>query len=282
MLAKIGILQYFNFFTVIKINNKKIKIPIASANGYQHLIISEQWAIILYKKLLAQLNGTFIDVGVNNGQTLIKIKTLDSLRTYLGFEPNPYCYNYTRKLIQKNYFQHCLLFPVGLSNQNNLVPLFHDTEFASGASVLPDFRENKNRYKIVQHVALMHGDEIIKGQHLNDISILKIDVEGAEIEVLQGLQETIKKYRPIILLEILPVYSLEKFTGKYRYNRQQLLLEFLFSLQYQMYLIKENNVSLKEQTKIEVHGDMKQTNYLFVPREKKDIREQFEVEYFTT
>jgi FkbM family methyltransferase len=269
--SKIGLLPYINISALIRIDKEKIRIPIISGIGYQNIIPAEEWAGKLYKKLFSAYEGVFIDVGVNNGQTLIKIKAIDGARQYFGFEPNPACYNYTRKLIQINNFSNCLLFPVGLSNQNIILPLYHDTEFASGASVLPDFRENKTRYKTVQQVALMCGDEVISNYDLAAVSILKADVEGAELEVIEGLQKSIQQYRFVIVLEILPVYSIEKANGKYRYDRQQSLLQLLASLDYKMYLINEQNVSLVELDKIEVHSDMSRTNYLFVPNEKIQV-----------
>jgi len=39
--------------------------------------------------------------------------------------------------------------------------------------------------------------------------ILKIDVEGAELDVIQGLTTWIIDYKPFILMEILPVYTQE-------------------------------------------------------------------------
>ena len=39
--------------------------------------------------------------------------------------------------------------------------------------------------------------------HLNNVSFIKIDVENAENQVLQGARQTILHNRPIIILEIL-------------------------------------------------------------------------------
>lgn len=270
LLNKIGLLKYINTNSSKTINGITIKIPVVAGNGYQNILVSENWAIELYKRVLSVTEGAFIDVGVNNGQTLIKIASLDKSRTYLGFEPNPVCYNYTRALIRKNNFSQCILFPVGLFNENTVLPIFHDTEYASGASVMPKFRKNMSPYKTIQQVALMRGDEILQKQNLENIAFIKADVEGAELEVVEGLQQTIQKYLPVILLEILPVYSLEDENGKYRYNRQQKLIALLKEMNYIMFLIDEKNISLKQLEEIEVHGDMGQTNYLFTTAGNKE------------
>jgi hypothetical protein len=42
--------------------------------------------------------------------------------------------------------------------------------------------------------------------HLSNVSLMKIDVEGMEDQVLDGAKETILKNRPIILIEIMGGY----------------------------------------------------------------------------
>ena len=49
----------------------------------------------------------------------------------------------------------------------------------------------------------MVGDEFLALLNINEISTIKIDVEGAELEVLSDLQDTIKKFRPYIYTEML-------------------------------------------------------------------------------
>lgn len=265
---KIGLLKHVNVVSKIYLNNKQIKLPVNNGYGYQNLIIGENWAMKIYAKLLSVIQGAFIDVGVNNGQTLIKIMSLDITRPYLGFEPNPVCYNYSRNLIRENNFQNCKLFPVGLSNENTVLPLYHDTEFASGGSVVPDFRENIQRYKNFQQVALMIGDDIVLKQNLDAVAIIKADVEGAEYEVIDGLKNTIEKYQPVLFLEFLPVYTTDKPNGQLRYQRQEKLLKLLQSLDYKMHRIDETELSLIALSSIEIHGDMNKTNYLFTPAAK--------------
>ena len=276
LLDKKGVLQSFNFKSNKKIANTRFVIPIINGIGYQHLTGVEPWATEVYKRILNNFEGSFLDVGVNNGQTILKIASINPEQSYFGFEPNPVCYYYSRRLIALNHLSSFKLFPVGLHQENKIVELFHDNEFASGASILPDFRENKKKYNQIQNVIVMKGDEIILQQNPSAISFLKVDVEGAEFEVISGLKETITKYKPVILLEILPVYSLEKENGRYRKERQDSLLTLMLNLGYKMMLINEHNVSLTQLTDIGVHGNMSTTNYLFVPEEKmQKVKEIF-------
>ena len=49
--------------------------------------------IDILKIVLPIENKKFIDVGVNIGQTLLKLKSVSSEIDYIGFEPNPICVN---------------------------------------------------------------------------------------------------------------------------------------------------------------------------------------------
>ena len=42
----------------------------------------------------------------------------------------------------------------------------------------------------------------IDSQNIGNVKLIKIDVEGAELEVLKGASETIRRYKPYILVEV--------------------------------------------------------------------------------
>ena len=79
-------------------------------------------------------------------------------------------------------------------NKGNDVTII-DTPFGH-----PSFQESNdsfNNEKIIKSVSL---DSVVQSLSLKP-KFIKIDVEGAEFDVLQGMQETLKKYKPEIMLE---------------------------------------------------------------------------------
>lgn len=102
-MIKLKLIQYFNFSVRTQNKGASIKVPIIGGVEISNIYEAEGWMddilILLARKITS---GTFIDVGVNIGQTLIKVKnSFNSSINYLGFEPNPNCVNYCYKLIAK-------------------------------------------------------------------------------------------------------------------------------------------------------------------------------------
>ena len=120
-LKKLGasLLTKINFKTTRVLNGNRISIPII--NGKKVSVSGEKWMSGILRELFQFTDGTFYDVGINLGQTLIKVKTLDPRRNYVGFEPSPSCIFYLRRLINSNHWDQILIVPVGLWNVNGLV-----------------------------------------------------------------------------------------------------------------------------------------------------------------
>jgi hypothetical protein len=93
ILRKLRILKYLNINGNISLNGKLFKIPILEEIGFSNLFISEPWMIDLLKIILPIEKERFIDVGVNIGQTLLKLRSISDNIDYIGFEPNPVCIN---------------------------------------------------------------------------------------------------------------------------------------------------------------------------------------------
>ena len=268
ILFKLNFFKRWNVTFNKRLYGKLFIIPVLKETGYYNLLDKyETWMDNLLRDLFLLTDGLFIDAGMNIGQTLLKVAALDGDRKYVGFEPNPVCFNYCFQLIKANKLQDYSIYPVGLFNDTKILTLFLDKEFASGASVSENFRNNKERYPIKVNVPVFRGDDVLQ-QNKEKVGILKMDVEGVEYEAINGLYNTLKANTPFIIIEILPVYSLESENGQFRKKRELELLAVLFELGYKMYRINEKEEMLVYLDEIEVHQSMALTNYLFVHNSK--------------
>jgi hypothetical protein len=97
----------------LTVNGRLFKIPIRDGIGFDHLNPREEWLDVVLRTLLPKRQGTFINVGVNIGQTLLKVKSFDDGRPYVGFEPNPICCCYCDDLIRLNNIRQVTIVPSG-------------------------------------------------------------------------------------------------------------------------------------------------------------------------
>jgi len=243
-----------------------VRVPLLGGIGFDNLRPGEGWMEQVLPVLMKRRPGAFVDVGVNVGQTLIKIKRLDPAVPYIGFEPNPICYSYTQRLIAENGFQHCTLLPVGLSNTATLVSFFVRSDADVGGTTVDGFR-SAAQFSEVRHVAVFAGDAVLATLGTPTVGVIKVDVEGAELEVMQGLGATLAT-RPLVICEILPVFTADGPKGRFRKPRQEALLQRMREAGYLLYRLMPDAeaVPLEE---IEVHGDPTLSNYLFAPQEER-------------
>ena len=266
IINKLGLLRYINTSYTLNVANKKIIVPVMG--NLSLLSISEPWMTKVLMSLKPSFGGTFIDVGVNLGQTLIKAYSVLDQLNYVGFEPNPGCVYYVRELIKLNRFQNCNILPVAVSNEASILSLhfFYDDESDSTASMLDLFRPDQNiDHSINIPVFNLHYFKPFLPDASN--SILKIDVEGAELEVLQGLEDWIVANKPIIIIEILPIYNVANI---YRLQRQQQLEHLLNKWDYTSHRIDKLNITIEKVETIGVHSNLEYCDYILCPRSKSD------------
>jgi FkbM family methyltransferase len=260
ILTRLGLLSRFNITDKLSLNGRQFKIPVIQGLAAS---ITEAWMQQLLINLKPLFRKHFVDVGVNMGQTLLNVQSVLPNAAYLGFEPNSTCVHYVRKLIGANGFHNCEIIPAALSDESMALKLnyyaTHD-EADESASIIENFRPEQ---KVISshYVPVLGGHALENVLPLGEPAFLKIDVEGAELEVIRGLQSWIAVNRPVILMEILPVY----FSGHYqaRLPRQQEMEQIFKSLGYRLARVnKQDSSKLQLVEEIGVHDNMEWSDYV--------------------
>lgn len=251
----------FNLTVRSSVNNKKVLVPLKGQMGYENVFLRESWFSDISNFLLLDFTSRsiFVDVGVNVGQTILKIKTIKPDVNYIGFEPNAACVYYAHELVKINQFTNVSIIPVGLGSESGLFKLYADNIYASGASIIENFRRGGKKIEFEYNINVLKGDDVLSNVD-GDVKLIKIDVEGFESDVIQGLTSIISSHKPVIICEVLPVYS-DNNTA--RLSRQLKLESLLREHNYKMFQIIETNSSISPIEKIGIHGDMNRTNYIF-------------------
>ena len=138
--------------------------------------------------------GIFVDIGANVGNHSLYVAAFKAPTKVIPFEPNPDAYRLLLANIAINDFQDRFdlgHLGVGLSDkpQEGLEMVFQPRNL--GGSKMASTGEGD--------LTVVVGDEALAGV---DPDMVKIDVEGMEMQVLRGLEKTIGRARPVLMLEI--------------------------------------------------------------------------------
>jgi len=144
-------------------------------------------------------NGTtVIDVGTNIGETLLNFAKINRDGRNIGFEPVPFLYEKAKTNIALNDFANIELINTGLGSSNETLSFREAGDNNSGGTFLT--RENGTERDRLVHVLTL--DEFVSENNIEKISLIKIDVEGFEMEVLKGASQVVERFRPTLFVEI--------------------------------------------------------------------------------
>ena len=200
-----------------------------------------------------------IDVGVYRG--VYSYKLSQYFKMVHSFEPNPLLYPYIENNLQK-IIKNIKLYNLALSNINGntelKLPIRSKSIFKSNieelfklgaASIHPD-NKLENFKKVSVKMQKLDNIKIN-----NEIGFIKIDVEGHEENVILGSSQTIKRNKPVMLIEIE-----ERHTQKPIINTINLIKEY----GYNAYILRENNNDLIDITK--VNNFSNERNFFFIKK----------------
>ncbi|WP_127120571.1 FkbM family methyltransferase [Chryseotalea sanaruensis] len=185
----------------------------------------------------------FVDVGANQGEyALFAAKRLKK-GIVLAFEPVDSFFNQLGINIKLNGFTNIRCFNCGLGQTAASMPIYMAKETQAMAHEgLATIYPSNDRGHFVQDIQIEVFDDMDNTLALNRLDIVKIDVEGAELSVLNGMKNAILKFRPHILIEM---NEITFNTAGYELNT---VLEFFSKLNYTAYSInKKGGLSVVEQ-----------------------------------
>ncbi len=141
-----------------------------------------------------------IDVGAHKGGYLYWMsKSVGKQGKIFAFEPQPKLHQYLSDAIREFPLKNVELTHGGVSSSEGSLDLFvpsADGKTSPGATL--EKREDTEGYSI--NVPVYQLDTLMKDRSFK-VGLIKVDVEGHELEVFKGALELIKKDRPKIIFE---------------------------------------------------------------------------------
>lgn len=132
------------------------------------------------------------DIGANVGfYSLIASKKIGVKGKVYAFEPAPRNLYYLKKHFEINNCHNAILVSGAVSNKNDMV------YFNDGDHPATGFLSNDTGNLLVPTFNL---DELIENKKVLAPNLIKIDVEGAEFDVLRGAIKLLNQYHPTIFL----------------------------------------------------------------------------------
>lgn len=189
-------------------------IQIRSTNSQFHSIYFPQYKdgyeleVTKAIKILMPENGTFLDIGSNWGHHSISTAISKNAKV-ISFEPNPLVFNDLEKIVKELDLQNITCLNLALGNENMDLLLSQENFDSGTVSINSSDRFIRLPEKFFQKITFQKPikyqieqktlDSVIKN---TNIDLLKVDVEGFELNCLKGASNIISAQLPDIIIEV--------------------------------------------------------------------------------
>lgn len=141
-----------------------------------------------------------IDIGANNGDVSLHAARLLAGSGYVySFEPDPWNFKRFMENLSLNNLKNITAYNMGIGNSTGTADLAVIDDRNRGMNRISSFVNEDSPFNPVEIIRL---DDFVQQQVSGKIDIVKIDVEGYEMKVLEGAKVTIETHGPILFIEL--------------------------------------------------------------------------------
>ncbi|MDI9643801.1 MAG: FkbM family methyltransferase [Candidatus Verstraetearchaeota archaeon] len=175
------------------ISNGTLKFTLRDVESF--VILRENTEKMFNRYLTPKKGDVFLDVGAHIGKYTIKIaKIVGSKGKVIAIEADPNNFDLLKRNVEINKLENVTLFNIAAWNSACKLTFYKGDSSGHGT-----VKGNRQFGKFVLDARPI--DALLKGEKVDWV---KIDVEGAEYEVLKGAIQTIKISRPKLIVEVFP------------------------------------------------------------------------------
>jgi FkbM family methyltransferase len=139
-----------------------------------------------------------LDVGSNLGYyLLLAAQRVGMSGQVLGFEPAPGVYEILERNVQRSPYRNVRVSPWAMGAKSGTLEFF-ESEVPNWGSVFQDSRLQQTRSTTVKARTV---DDVVRENPGFHPKALRMDVEGAELMVLEGAKEVLRRYQPCLFIE---------------------------------------------------------------------------------
>lgn len=161
-------------------------------------MLNELYVKKYYNWKTTKINPTIFDVGALIGETVLYFKDQYSEAQITAFEPSPRSFALLKRNVFQNKLTQVKLINAAVAEKTGKMNFYtsksEDSPWGRGDSLKENYFNDKQKSKVVK-VSTVKLSSYIKG----NIDLLKMDIEGAETDVLKEIELKLPKVRQIIL-----------------------------------------------------------------------------------
>ena len=188
--------------------------------------------------------GTFFDIGAHFGQyTLVAASAVGDSGAVHSFEPGPIQFHYLQRNVELNGYKNARLNNVALGEQEGQMGFELGPAFNLGASRLVEGPSEIN-------VRIITLDKYCEENNISSIDALKIDVEGAELQVFHGASNMLNHFPPKVIF----YECYDCLTDRFGYSSGQ-VHEFLASYGYEIHTLHKRKLTKASAKALEANCD---------------------------
>ena len=174
------------------------------------ILVTGVWQPEVWQSVSAGLSAgaVFLDVGAHIGYDTLRASVrIGEGGKVIAFEPNPRTLEQLRANIAASRAANVTVEPIACTDSEQMLTLYDATlQGNSGGSSLSRANADQTQTGVVPSYTVRGRpiDHVVAELGLQRVDVVKVDVEGAEYLVLRGLRETLLRFHPKVVMEVVP------------------------------------------------------------------------------
>ncbi len=191
----------------VTINGTSIAIEPGNNTKYWDLVDSGRWEPATFQAidLLVDEGSTYIDVGAWIGGTVLYGAT--KAARVIAFEPDPTALAILKKNLAANpdLADNVELVEGGLGTYDGEAALYNNSPGDSGSSLVSRFGyKNTVDQEKCADIKLTDGRRFLENLDMSQVSLIKIDIEGGEYDLIPHIADILKTHAPSLHISFHP------------------------------------------------------------------------------
>ena len=190
-------------------------------------------------------NGDVLDIGANIGYTAsLFARAVDADSRVYAFEPDQESFAVlTRVLRRKNLCDKVIAVNMAVGSTEGSIEFWHNKRHSADHRVVTEhFRGSQLDPAEVTAIPVVTVDGFVRSHHLESVSFLKMDVQGYELAVCEGMRQTLANFPQLTVCFEYAPEALRELGFE-----PAALLRFFHTGGYRLHVLTRSSINLAEE-----------------------------------